>query len=223
MARDKARNHVFDLTLLPAGYDTGQLRKRFSAGQTIYAQGDPADAIFFIESGWVLISVMAPSGKEGVVALRGAGECIGLRSLIEDRGRRTTASALTDCSALRLPAAAVTRMLREDPRFAETFVLYLIGQSIHDREIHVDLLTHSAEQRLARTLLRLANGGRGENAIPTRMTQTILAKMIGTTRSRVSFFMNRFKKQGLIDYGSDGRVRVLTPLRRAVLRGQSNP
>jgi CRP/FNR family transcriptional regulator, cyclic AMP receptor protein len=215
MASEKQRRNGFDPGSVLTGYGPGQLRSRFAPGDSVYEQGDPGDAVYFIENGWIKMANVSGDGREAVVALRGPGEFVGARCLL-DLPRSTTGTALTDCTAVRVTKPALIILLRSVPDFAEMFATYLVRQSLHDQENIVDHLTHSAEQRLARTLLRLANGNNGDSAIPTKISQALFAKMVGTTRSRVSFFMNRFKRQGFIEYGRDGRVRVHHSLRNAV-------
>jgi CRP/FNR family transcriptional regulator, cyclic AMP receptor protein len=160
---------------------------------------------------------VTPSGKEAVIAIRGPGELFGTRCLV---ARRTgTTSTLTACSLIRVTKPALIRLLREEPGFAVMFATYLVGQSIQDQENLVDNLTNPAEKRLARALLQLADstGGPGPHPISTPINQAVLANMVGTTRSRVNFFMNKFKRQNLIEYDRHGRLSVHGSLRRAVL------
>lgn len=158
--------------------------------------------MFYVESGRVITSAVVPSGKEAVTALRGDGDFFGTRSLVAQQ-RTATATTLTDCALVRLTKATLIRVLREQPDFAELFTIYLMRQSLQDQENLIDHLTNSAEKRLARVLLQLAECG-GHS--PTLISQDVLAKMIGTTRSRVSFFMNKFRRQGYIEYNRYGYV-----------------
>lgn len=222
MATDKQERRGFDPRSVLTGHGPGQMRCWFRLGDSVYEQGDPGDAIFFVENGWIKMTSVSGDGREAVLALRGPGEFLGSRCLL-DLSRASTATALTDCSVVRVTKPMLTSLLRNVPDFAEMFATYLVRQSMHDQENVVDHLTHSAEQRLARTLLRLANGSNGDSAIPTKISQALFAKMVGTTRSRVSFFMNRFKRQGFIEYGRDGRVRVHNSLRNAVGQDGLNP
>lgn len=160
---------------------------------------------------------MSESGKEAVVAIRGPGEFFGTRCLVD---RRTgMAAALTACSLIRVTTSALIRLLREEPNFAVMFATYLVKQSIRDQENLVDHLTNPAEKRLARTLLQLANyvDSGDPRSISTPINQGMLANMIGTTRPRVSFFMNKFRRQGLIEYTRDGGLTVRDGLRRYLL------
>jgi CRP-like cAMP-binding protein len=210
MARDKGRKSLFDPGRLLTGYGAGQSRLQFPPEHFIYAQGDTAEALFYVERGQVKISVVVPSGKEAVVGIRGEGEFFGEACLAGRRRRIGAAMALTDCSILRITTAAMTRLLHDEPTFADAFIAYEVDQRLSDNESLVDQLTNSAERRLARTLLRLADFGRGNvpGPIPARVNQTMLAEMVGTTRSRINFFMNKFKRQGLIEYYRNGEVRV---------------
>jgi CRP/FNR family cyclic AMP-dependent transcriptional regulator len=217
MAKDKRRRNTFDPKALLTGRGVGQSREHFAAGQTVYLQGGPTDAMFFVESGYVKIASVSPNGKEAVVAIRGQGEFFGTRCLVGKR--MATATALTVCSLIRVTTSALIRLLREGPDFAVMFATYLVGQSIQDQESLVDHLTNPAEKRLARALLQLA--GRGDEADPQPISapinQAVLANMVGTTRSRVSYFMNNFKRRGLIDYDRQGRVSVRNSLRKTML------
>src|SRR5262249_55468180 len=145
-------------------------------------------SLFYVESGWVKMSAVVPSGKEPVIALRRRDELFGARSMVAPR-RQATAAALTDCSLIRVTKSALNRLLREQPDFAVTFAAYLVRRSICDQESLIDHLTNSAEKRLARTLLQLASEIGGDSApsiAAGRINQALLANMIGTTRSRVS-------------------------------------
>ncbi|MGD0024208.1 MAG: Crp/Fnr family transcriptional regulator [Xanthobacteraceae bacterium] len=219
MAKDKRTNDTLDPKRVLSGRGAGQSRLRLAPGQVIFAQGDFADALNYIESGLVKLAVVSPSGKEAVIALRGDGEFFGTWCLIKEHRRAATSTALTDCSLVRITAAAVIRMLREEPGFAEMFVTSLVSQHLRAQETLVDQLINSAEKRLARVLLQLANFGRAGNpgSIPTRINQAVLANTIGTTRPRVSFFMNKFRRQGFIEYDRHGYVTVRNSLRNVFL------
>jgi CRP/FNR family transcriptional regulator, cyclic AMP receptor protein len=217
LVKEKRRKEAVELGKVLTGRGAGQSFVSFAPDQVIYAQGDPADAMFYVQSGRVKISVVTPSGKEAVIAIRGPGEFFGSRCLV---ARRTgTLTALTACSLIRVTKAALIRLLREEPDFAVMFATYLVGQSIQDQENLVDHLTNPAEKRLARALLELAKDpdGEGSHPISTPINQAVLANMVGTTRSRINFFMNKFKRQGLIEYDRQGRVSVRNSLRRAIL------
>ena len=206
MAKPRRRRNVFDPRVVLTG-------RGHPAGQVIYSQGDPPDAAFFVESGSIKVSTVVRNGREAVLALPGPGDFFGVRCLL-GAPRTATATALTDSSLVRITAAALFRMVREVPDFAEMFAMFLVQRCADDQE---RLISHHAEQRLAYTLLRLASSSREDRALPIPISQSLFAKMIGTTRSRVSFFMNRFKRKGFIEYGRDGRIRVHQSLRSAVV------
>ena len=193
------------------GHASGQSRLQFPAQHIIYSQGGKADALFYIESGLVKISVVVPSGKEAVVGIRRERDLFGTRCLVGQR--MGTATALTATSLIRVTTSAVTRLLREEPDFAVNFAIHLLHQSIYDQENLVDQLTNSAERRLARTLLQLADFSNHDvSPIPAQINQTLLAEMVGTTRSRINFFMNKFKRQALIEYDRHGGISVRNSL-----------
>jgi CRP/FNR family transcriptional regulator, cyclic AMP receptor protein len=222
MAKAKRGKKRFDPGSVLTGRGPGQARGRFAPGDAVYTQGDAADSVFFVESGWVKMATLAAGGKEAVVALRGPGHFCGSRCLL-DMPRSSTATALTDCTVVQVTRRALIRLLREMPDFAEMYTTYLVRQGMHDQQNVVDHLTHSAEQRLARMLLRLADNGLGESSIPTKISQALFAQMVGTTRPRVSFFMSRFRRQGFIEYDRDGRVRVHNSLRNALAKDRLKP
>jgi CRP/FNR family transcriptional regulator, cyclic AMP receptor protein len=222
MAKAKRGKKRFDPGSVLTGRGPGQARGRFAPGDAVYTQGDAADSVFFVESGWVKMATLAAGGKEAVVALRGPGEFCGSRSLL-GVPRSSTATALTDCTVVQVTRRALIRLLRQMPDFAEMYTTYLVRQGMHDQQNVVDHLTHSAEQRLARMLLRLADNGLGESSIPTKISQALFAQMVGTTRPRISFFMSRFRRQGFIEYGRDGRVRVHNSLRNALAKDRLKP
>jgi CRP/FNR family transcriptional regulator, cyclic AMP receptor protein len=176
--------------------------KEYRKKQVIFAQGKPADQIFFIQNGQVTLSVASKQGKEAVVAMLGTGDFLGEGCLNGQPLRIATARAMSNCSALRLPREATMRALRQDSRFSAMFIAYLLSRNMRVEEDLVDHLFNSSEKRLARLLLLLANfgkDGRHEQVI-AKISQETLAEMVGTTRSRVNFFMNRFRKLGFIHY-----------------------
>lgn len=214
MAKDKRRREIFDFQRFLTARGSGQSRLQFAPEQSVYPQGGAADAAFYVESGSVKISVVVPSGKEAVIAIRREGDFFGTRCLV---GRRTgTVTALTASSLIRVTRSALIHLLREEPDFAVMFATHLVQQNMDDQENLVDQLTNPAEKRLARTLLQLANDLDGEESRPisTPINQAILANMIGTTRPRISHFMNRFKRRGFIEYSRDGHLSVRSGLRK---------
>ncbi len=181
-------------------------------GEIVFSQGDAADALFYIEKGKVKVTVVSPQGKEAVVAILETNDFFGEGSLAGQRHRMATVTAMTDCVIARLEKAAVVDVIHREPAFSELFIARLLNRSIRVEADLVDQLFNSSEKRLARLLLLLANFGKEGKPEPliTKISQETLAEMIGTTRSRVSFFMNKFRKLGLIEY--HGRIEVHTSL-----------
>ena len=188
--------------------------------QIVYTQGEPADSVFYIQSGKVKKTVVSEQGKEAVVALLGTGDFFGEACLAGEVRRLATVSAMTKSVIARISKADITRVIHEEPAFAELFISHLLARNSRVEEDLVDQLFNSSEKRLARVLLLLANFGKEEAPEPViaKISQETLAEMIGTTRSRVSFFMNRFRQLGLIDY--NGRIEVHRSLLNVVLRDQ---
>jgi len=196
----------------------GGTSREYRKNQIVFAQGAPADEVFYIQNGRVKLSVVSEQGKEAVIAVLGVGDFFGQGCLVGQPLRIGTASAVTDCSILRLQKAATIRALHNNPGFAEVFITYLLSRNIRVEEDLADQLFNSSEKRLARLLLLLVNfgkDGKREPVIP-KMSQETLAEMIGTTRSRVSFFMNKFRKLGFIHY--NGGLQVHSSLLSIVLR-----
>lgn len=193
---------------------------RAPKNHTIFSQGESADAVFYIQAGMVKCTVVSPHGKEAAVALLERGAFVGESCLAEQPVRATTATALQDSTLLRLDKDAMISALHEEPAFAELFMSYRLTRTRRIQEDVVDQLFNPSEKRLARVLLSLAhveNDGKSEAVIP-KLSAEVFAAMIGTTRSRVSFFMNRFRKLGYIDYhGYHGEVRVRSSLRNVLL------
>jgi CRP-like cAMP-binding protein len=176
-----------------------------------------ADSIFYIESGRVKVTVVSKQGKEAVVAILGAGEFLGEGCLIGQGRRLATATAITECVALRVDKAEILRVLRDEPAFSQMFIGYVLARNARVEADLVDQLFNSTEKRLARVLLILANFGKqGQpESITTKINQEMLAEMIGSTRSRVSHFMNKFRKMGFIEY--NGHLEVHSSLLSVVL------
>jgi CRP/FNR family transcriptional regulator, cyclic AMP receptor protein len=198
----------------------GRAISNYWKDQIVFSQGDPADAVFFIESGKVKKTVVSEQGKEAVVALLGSNDFFGEGCLAGEALRLSTVSTLTKCVIARISKAAITRVLHEEPAFAELFISHLLARNSRAEEDLVDQLFNSSEKRLARTLLLLANFGKESRPEPiiAKISQETLAEMIGTTRSRVSFFMNKFRKLGLISY--NGNIEIHSSLLNVVLRDQ---
>jgi len=200
-----ANHEPFDPATFLAKVGEGRSILVYRKNQAVFAQGDKADAVFYLQKGKVKLTVVSNQGKEAVVAILGEGEFFGEGCLIAQPLRMATATALTPCSILRVEKPAMVRVLHAQPTFSERFITHLLARNIRIEEDLVDQLFNSAEKRLARVLLLLANfgkEGRPEAVIP-KISQETLAEMIGTTRSRVSFFMNKFRKLGFIYY-NDG-------------------
>src|ERR1700685_974622 len=195
----------------------GQRTSDYRKDQIVFRQGDPADAVFYIQSGKVKKTVVSEQGKEAVVAILAAGDFFGEGSLAGEALRLSTVSALTKSVIARISKTDITRVIHEEPTFADLFTAHLLARNSRVEEDLVDQLFNSSEKRLARTLLLLANFGKDgvTEPIATPISQETLAEMIGTTRSRVSSFMNKFRKLGLITY--NGNIEVHSALLSAVL------
>ena len=196
----------------------GKTLLEFSAGHPIFWQEDPADAVFFLRKGKVKLSVTSEQGKEAIVAVLGTGEFFGEGCLAGRELRLGTATAMTDCTLIRIEKMILARLLHEQHDFSEMFVTHLLSRNIRYEEDLIDQLFNSSEKRLARILLLLAHFGKDSKteAILPGISQETLAQMVGTTRSRVSHFMNKFRKLGFIDY-SDSRLTVNSGLLGVVL------
>jgi CRP/FNR family transcriptional regulator, cyclic AMP receptor protein len=210
----------FDPKAFLSKVDGGRTISDYRKDQIVYGQGDPADCVFFIQSGKVKKTVVSEQGKEAVVALLGTGDFFGEGCLAGESLRLATVSAMTKCVIVRISKGDVTRVIHEEPAFAELFISHLLARNSRVEEDLVDQLFNSSEKRLARTLLLLANFGKEGRPEPiiAKISQETLAEMIGTTRSRVSFFMNRFRELGLIDY--NGQIEVHSSLLNVVLHDQ---
>jgi CRP-like cAMP-binding protein len=189
--------------------------------QAIFAQGDAADSVFYIQSGKVRLTVVSQAGKEATIAIVGERNFFGEGALAGQLLRMGSASAMTDCELTRVDKKAMMQALHREHAFSDMFVAYLLARNIRYEEDLVDQLFNSSEKRLARVLLLLAHFGKEgipETVVP-KISQETLAAMVGTTRSRVSFFMNRFRKLGFIDYagGSEGALQVHSSLLNVVL------
>jgi CRP/FNR family transcriptional regulator, cyclic AMP receptor protein len=210
-------DQVFDPKRFLAKVGTGRTVVRFVPDNGIFAQGDPADAVFYIQEGRVKLTVVSRQGKEAVIAILGEGDFFGEGCLAGQPLRMASAAAMSECSLMRLEKAALTRLLREEPEFSEMFLMHVLSRNIRFEADLVDQLFNSSEKRLARVLLLLANFGKvGEpQTVIPKISQETLAEIIGTTRSRVSFFMNRFRKMGFIHY--NGGLEVHSSLLNVVL------
>lgn len=211
------KNRIFDPKLFLAKVGAGRRVVHFPQDQRIFSQGEPADAVFYIQRGQVKLAVVSRQGKEAVIGLLESGDFFGEGCLAGQATRMATASARSDCSIARLEKAAIFRVLHDEPAFSELFLMHLLSRNIRIEEDLVDHLFNSSEKRLARVLLLLANFGKpGEpRTVIPKISQETLAEIIGTTRSRVSFFMNRFRKLGFIAY--NGTLEVNSSLLNVVL------
>jgi CRP/FNR family transcriptional regulator, cyclic AMP receptor protein len=214
------KNQPVDWEVLLAGINGGKTVLEYSENRVIYRQGEPADAIFYLRQGKVKLGVTSQQDKEAIVAILGAGEFFGEGCLAGQRLRVSSAVAMTDCTCARIEKSRMARMLHEQHEISELFVTHLLSRNIRYEEDLVDQLFNSSEKRLARILLLLAHfgkEGRSESVLP-RVNQENLAQMVGTTRSRVSHFMNKFKKMGFVDYdGSNGGLTVHSGLLSVIL------
>jgi len=200
-----------------ATVDGGRTVSKYRKNETIFRQGDPAEAVFYIQKGQVKITVVSEQGKEAVVSILSPDEFCGEGCLTGQPRRLATAKAMTECEIMRLEKSAMIRVLHDEPAFSEMFVSHLLTRTIRVEEDLVDQLFNSTEKRLARALLLLANFGKESRPEPViaKISQETLAELIGTTRSRVSHFMNKFRKLGLIEY--NGHMEVHSSLLNVVL------
>jgi CRP/FNR family transcriptional regulator, cyclic AMP receptor protein len=215
--KPKKKKLPFDPKTFLSKVNGGHSLSDYRKDETVYAQGDPADSVFYIHTGKAKITVLSEQGKEAVVALLGPGDFFGEGCLAGQPRRMATASAMTDCVIARMAKADVVRVIHEQPAFSELFISHLLARNIRVEEDLVDQLFNSSEKRLARVLLLLANFGKENKPEPViaKISQETLAEMIGTTRSRVSFFMNKFRDLGLITY--NGHIEVHSSLLNVVL------
>jgi CRP/FNR family transcriptional regulator, cyclic AMP receptor protein len=213
----KQANDSFDPKIFLAKVGTGKTILEFRKNQSIFAQGDVADTIFYIQKGRVKLTVLSEQGKEAVVAILEPGQFFGEGCLNGHPLRIATTKAIEACVVTSITKEAMIAVLQEEPRFSELFMAYLLTRNSRIEEDLIDQLFNSSEKRLARLLLLLAHFGKEGNPQPINpnINQETLAEMIGTTRSRVSFFMNRFRKLGFISY--NGKIEVHNSLLSAVL------
>ena len=218
---DGLKQVVFDPYKYLASPGIGRRLIRFKAKHVLFSQGTPADAVFYIHSGRAKLTVVSKRGKEATVTLLAAGDFVGEESTSEPcRLHTATACAITACVVLKIDSAEMLRIMHAEHEFSDLFLKFMVARSIRIQADLVDQLFNSSERRLARILLLMAEYGQpGEpTALIAPITQETLAEMIGTTRSRVSFFMNRFRRLGYIQY--KGRIRVHKSLLNVVLRDQ---
>ena len=209
--------HPFDPKVYLRRANGGKTISEYKKNQVIFSQGDPADAVFYIIDGKVKVTVVSEQGKEAVVAILGRDEFCGEGCLTGQPLRIATATAMTECQIMRLEKQTIISVLHDEPKFSEMFIEHLLDRTLRVEADLVDQLFNSSEKRLARALLLLANFGKDgkPEAIIAKVSQETLAEMIGTTRSRVSRFMNKFRKLGFIDY--NGTLEIHSSLLSVVL------
>ena len=219
-ARKPAGARPFDPAVFLATAAIGRDISKHSKKDIIFAQGDDADAVFYIKKGKVKVAVISDQGKEAVIALLGPDEFVGEGCLIGQPKRLATASAMTECETMRVAKKEIQRVIRDEPAFSEMFASHVLARNARVEEDLVDQLFNSTEKRLARVLLLLANIGKEGRPEPilAKISQEVLAEMIGTTRSRVSHFMNKFRKLGFINY--NGHLEVHNSLLSILLVDQ---
>ncbi|HEY5336747.1 MAG TPA: Crp/Fnr family transcriptional regulator [Rhizomicrobium sp.] len=211
------KKEAFDPSAFLAKAGIGRAISTYGVNKVLFSQGDPADAVFYVQSGKVKIAVVSAQGREAVVSVMGPDQFCGEGCLTGQERRIATASTMTECEIMRFEKAAIIRVLHEEPAFSEMFVSHILLRTLRVEEDLVDQLFNSSEKRLARALLLLANFGKEGRPEPViaKVSQETLAEMIGTTRSRVSFFMNKFRKLGFIKY--NGHLEVHSSLLSVVL------
>ena len=216
----RKRTPGFDSHEFLAKADAGRTISKYQKDQTVFSQGEAADAVFYIQQGKIKITVVSEQGKEAVVAILGTGDFFGEGCLAGQSLRMATVTAMMECEIMRLEKAAIIRVLHEEPAFSEMFMSHLLTRNIRVEADLVDQLFNSSEKRLARALLLLANFGKEGKPEPViaKISQETLAEMIGTTRSRVSSFMNKFRQLGFINY--NGKLEVHSSLLNVVLHDE---
>src|SRR6202166_3595847 len=207
----------FDPKAFLSKVNGGRAISQYREDKVVFRQGDPSDAVFYIQSGKVKTTVVSEQGKEAVVAILDTGDFFGEGCLTGQPQRLSTVTALAECVIVRITKADITRVIHEEPAFAELFISHLLARNSRVEEDLVDQLFNSSEKRLARVLLLLANFGKEARPEPiiAKISQETLAEMIGTTRSRVSHFMNKFRDLGFIDY--NGHLEIHSSLLNVVL------
>jgi CRP-like cAMP-binding protein len=213
----ESRKQPFDVKMFLHTVDGGRSVSNYRKNRKVFSQGDVADAVFYIQEGKVKVCVVSEQGKEAVVALHGNGDFFGEGCLTGHARRLATVITVTESVIMRIEKAAMVRTLHDESKFSEMFISYLLARNSRVEEDLVDQLFNSSEKRLARVLLLMANFGKEEKPEPiiARISQETLAEMVGTTRSRVSLFMNKFRKLGFISY--NGALEVHNSLLNVVL------
>ena len=218
----KKRSPDFDMATLLAKRDGGRSIVRYRKNQVIFSQGDAANAVFYLHKGKLKVTAVSEQGREAVTSILGSDEFFGEACMAGQSRRLVTVSALTDAVVTRIAKSQMIQLIREQPSFSQMFMTHILNRTIRVEADLLDQLFNSSERRLARLLLLLANyGGHGKpEPIIAKISQETLAEMIGTTRSRVSFFMNRFRKLGFISY--NGHIEVHKSLLNLVLHEQQH-
>jgi CRP/FNR family transcriptional regulator, cyclic AMP receptor protein len=214
---NRPRRAPFDVDAFLSSSGAGRAVRQYTAGAVVFAQGDPADSVVYIREGGIRLSVVSRSGREAVVAMLGPGDFVGESALVGQRLRIATATAVVPTTVLTIERRKMLEVLHAQPALAGRFISYVLARNIRVEADLVDQLFNRSEKRLARALLLLARYGKDEapNLVLPRISQEVLAEMVGTTRSRVSFFMNKFRRLGFIDY--NGGLRVNRSLLSVVL------
>jgi CRP-like cAMP-binding protein len=217
----KLEKPTFDAGAFLANAGLGRRIVQLEPKEPFFSQGDEADSVFYLQKGRAKLTVVSEAGKEATLTILSAGEFVGEAALAAVPGQRlSTAIAITECTALKIGREEMLRVMHEEPGFSDLFLKFLLTRSMRIQADLVDQLFNSSEKRLARILLLMAEFGAqgGPEATIPKVSQETLAEMVGTTRSRVSFFMNRFRKLGFVEY--DGRIRVHKSLLNVVLHDQ---
>lgn len=217
MKAKRKQKQPFNVETFLATVDGGRTVSTYRKNKKVFLQGDPADSVFYIQEGQVKVCVISEQGKEAIVAIHAKGDFFGEGCLAGQPLRLATVAAMTECTIMRLDKASIVRVLHDEPKFSEMFLSYVLARNARVEEDLVDQLFNSSEKRLARLLLLMANFGKEGRPQPViaKISQETLAEMIGTTRSRVSLFMNKFRKLGFIEY--NGGMHVHNSLLNVVL------
>ena len=218
---DKAERPTFDPKRFLSKVGNGRSQKKYQKGEVVFSQGDAADAVLYIQSGKIKLTVVSEQGKEAVVAILATRDFLGEGCLTSQTRRMSTATAMGAATVVRIEKSAIIDVIRLEPLFAEMFISHLLERSVRVEADLVDQLFNSSEKRLDRILLLLANFGKEGKPEPiiAKISQETLAQMVGTTRARVSFFMNKFRRLGFIDY--NGGIEVHSSLLNVVLHEKS--
>jgi|SRR5665213_2801670 len=213
---------AFDAASFLTAAHKGMTTSTYPTGRVLFSQGDPADSLFYIESGNVKITVLSEQGKEAVIAMLAAGDFCGEQCIASQAVRMTAATTMSECTVIRVEKAIIARLVHDEPVFAEWLISHLLDRNVRTESDLVDQLFNSTEKRLARLLLILANfgkEGKPEPIVPM-ISQETMAETIGATRTRVNYFMNKFRQLGYIDY--NGTLTVRSSLLSVVLEEQSH-